>query len=385
MPGKSLESALRPFQSCCLSILALSTAGVFIEAAEPDHHVGTHAASVVWDQERQGWQVGAKLLNVTKVLEPGDPAVVQFLLRNVSDRERTVELRDFARTTPVLGAGNRINLNISSQGSRHQHTLAAGEILDEPQYRVTVSTQGLPPGVYELTAQPAFWQTKEGQSNSAVGIGRKIPLRITVGDPRGFAVASPPTDDDPKTRIYWGEPVMGLVVGMRLPQGQESWPSESRIEAELFVRNVSDRPIEFEYEIPGATDWNMNVERTDGARVRLDWVSYSGIRLRVTRSLKLAPEQQEPLTGITAEVRTAGLALIGRKPKSEKKRIPGPTLQVLREKSEFQPGDPRRLIATAGSFTWQAWITIRQARSGELPMVVGGNSVPFEIRADTAN
>ena len=129
----------------------------------------------------------------------------------------------------------------------------------------------------------------------------------------------------------------------------------------------------------------MNVERADGTRVRLDWVSYSGVRLCATRSLKLAPEQQEPLTGIVAEVRMLGLALIGSQPKSERKRIPGPTLQVLRDKTEFQPGDPRRLIATSGSFTWQAWITIRKPGTGDLRMVVGGKSVPFEISAESAD
>lgn len=367
-----------------LVILACSAVCVGAAAEEPDDHEGAGAAAVVWDQQRQGWQVGAKLLCVTKKLEPGDPAVVQFLLRNVTDRERTVVLRDFERTTPVLGAGNRINLNISSQGSRHQHTLASGELLEQPQYRVTVSTQGLLAGVYELTAQPAFWQTKEGQPSNAVGIGRKVALRITVGDPEDVPVANPPEDTDPKTRIHWGEPVMGLVVGMRLPQGRTNWPSETRIEAELFIRNISDQPIEFEYQIPGLTDWNMNVERTGGAYVRLDWVSYSGIRPRVTRSLNLAPDQQQPLTGITAEVQTAGRAVFGRKPKSEKKRIPGPTLQVLREKTEFHPGDPRRLISTGGSFTWQAWITVRLAKTGDLRVVVGGKPVQFEIKADNA-
>ena len=77
--------------------------------------------------------------------------------------------------------------------------------------------------------------------------------------------------------------------------------------------------------------------------------------------------------------------MIGRKPKSEVRQIPGPTLQLLEKKTEFQAGDPRRLIATTGKFTWQAWITIRQVGTGDLRMVAGGAPVPFDVRADNAN
>ena len=365
-----------------LMILAVSVP-VVTDAAEPDDAVSTETPSIVWDKEREGWQVGARLLNETTHLRLGVPAIVQFMLRNVSDRERTVVLREYDKTSPVVGAGNRINLNLTAGGVRHSHTIAAGETLQQPQYRVTVSTQGLPAGVYQVTSQPAFWQTKEGQPNFASGIGRAVPLRFTIGDPQQVRFTLPPDDENPVTRIHWGEPVMGLIVGMRLPQGQISWPTDSWIEAEMFIRNVSDQPIELKYEIPGVTDWNMNVFRSGGAYVRLDWVEYSGLRSHVTRSLKLAPGDQEPLTGIIAEVHIDGLAIIGREPKTETKEIPGPSLQLLEEKTEFRPGDPRRLIATQGSFEWSAWITVRQASAPDVTTVVGSSPVPFEIKADT--
>ncbi len=336
------------------------------------------ASSIIWDKERQGWQVGAKLVSATGRLQPGDPIVVQFLLRNVSENEQTVVLQQYDDIFPVLGEDNRINLNISAGGQRrYQHVLAPDEVLNKRQYRVTVSTEGLLPGQYFVTAQPAFWQAKADDPNSSTGIGRQAPIPLTLGDPDSIAFAAPPQDDNPKTEFHWGKPVAGLIVGMRLPEGRSHWPTESRMEAELAIRNVSDQPIELEYEIPQVGDWNMNVESKNGDYVRLDWTWFSGIQPRVTRSFTVAPNEQVRLTGIEAEVQVGGLGPVA----SETRKIEGPTLQILSEKTEFKYGDPKRLIATQGSYSWAAWITVRQQQVTDLDMVIGSRPVPFEIES----
>jgi hypothetical protein len=373
--------------SLCLTIGVFASAACRVaQAEEPNDNVSGETDSIIWDKGRRGWQVGAKLLSATGKLQSGDPVVVQFVLRNVSNQERTVGLQQYEYTFPTLGEDNRINLNITgSSKPGHRYILAPGETLEKRQYRVTVSTEGLLPGLYEVTAQPAFWQSNQGEPQLGTGIGREVPVRFTLGDPDSVSFTQPPYDDDPKTRIHWGKPVGGLVVGMRLPQGRTSWSVDSRIENEMFIRNVSSHPIEFEYEIPGTTDWNMHVVDKDGEHVRLDWVWYTGFTPRVTRSLKLAPTEQSPLTSIAAEVQTEGLAPVGLRPKSETRKITGPTLLVLAEKTEFRPGDPKRLITTQGTFKWSASITVRQASVPDVTMVIGSTPVQFKIQAESAN
>ena len=127
--------------------------------------------------------MGAKLLSATGRLQTGDPVVVQFLLRNVSDAEQRVVLQQYDHMFPALGEDNRISLSVSgSSAQRYLHVLAPGEVLEERQYRVAVSTEGFLPGEYHATAQPAFWQAKEDNPNAATGIGRKVPIRFTIGD-----------------------------------------------------------------------------------------------------------------------------------------------------------------------------------------------------------
>jgi len=317
-------------------------------------------------------------LSASGKLQPGDPVVVQFLLRNTTDEKRTVILQQYDHTVPVLGANNRITLNISgSSQRRHQHEIGPGEILNLRQYRVTVSTEGLLPGEYYVTAQPAFWYSEKGKPNSGTGIGRQMPIPFTLGDPKSVKFTAPPKVEDPKKRIHWGKRVGGLLVGMRLPGGRLEWGTNARIEAEMFIRNVSSGPIECEYEIPTSTDWNFNVESKDGKDVRLDLSFSTGWRSRVTRTVKLDPGEQVPLTGLVAEVQVGGID----PEKTQTKKISGPTLQILVKTTKFTIGDPKRLITTGGSYLWSAWVTVRQKES-DLSMVIGSSPVPFDIKTD---
>ena len=103
--------------------------------------------NIMWSKKnRNGLVAGAKLLSATGKLEPGDPVVVQFVLKNDSDKEQTFVLRA-SDSLPTLGANNRLELNVvGSSQNTFQHTLKPGEILEKRQYRVTVDTTGMPPG-----------------------------------------------------------------------------------------------------------------------------------------------------------------------------------------------------------------------------------------------
>ena len=120
---------------------------------------------VVWDKPQDGWQVGVKLASTTDKLQPGEPVVVQLLLKNVTDKPRTVVLLDYHDTDPVLGADGRIYMNVDNENMRvklgpdgrpvitakvpgdgsngRPHVVAPGAVLKRP--RVVLVTNGLPP------------------------------------------------------------------------------------------------------------------------------------------------------------------------------------------------------------------------------------------------
>jgi len=282
---------------------------------------GAKAGEIVWDRPRRGWQVGVKVLSTTNKLQPGDPVVVQLLLKNTTDEPRTVVLQQIEATYPVLGADGRISMNISgADQDRHQHTISPGGVLERRQYRVVLNTAGMLPGEYCVNAQPAFWEPNEDNSG-ATGIGRSTPIRFTLGDPESVQYSPPAVEKTPTQKIYWGQRVSGLVVGMRLPDGRKQWANDAKIQAELFVRNVSDRAIEFTYEVAPLDEWNMHVQTSDGKDVPLDVIWQTGIRGCEMQSLKLKPGEQAQLAK-------------GR----------GPTIQVLKEKTPYRHGDPPRLI-----------------------------------------
>jgi hypothetical protein len=218
------------------------------------------------------------------------------------------------------------------------------------------------PGVYTLDSRSPFWQVKKEKPNGATGIGRSLPIRFELSDParETFIVYSkPPVAKNPTDKIYWGKRVSGLIVGMRLPKGRTRWTNESRIEAELFIRNVNRLPISLTYQVSPVDEWNMQVQTKDGKGVMLGQVWNTGFRKRVTRSLTLKPGEQVSLT--------------------DKQQARGPTIQVAKAAKPMKHGAPARLTTKQGSYTWAAYITVTQKKAPDLTMVVGSGPVPFEI------
>lgn len=337
-------------------------------------HGDEKATPIVWDKERSGWQVGARLINSSQTLQPGDPVVIQFLLKNVSPDVRTVVLKQYENSFPTLGAHNRINLNISGGSDRtYQHTILPGNVLQERQYRITVSTEGLIPGKYQVDTQPAFWQTVDGQPNRGRGIGRRVPVDFSLGDPDSIRFTEPPVAVTAEDKIQWGERVAGLVVGMRFPEGRTNYRAGSVIQGEMFVCNVSDRTMEFEYEIPSLTDWNMSVQTADGNHVRLDWVWFSGLRPRNTSTMTLNPGEQRQLTVVQPG------NVLSSTPSAGEERPIGPVLQILKEKNDFEYGNPKRLITSGGEYLLTAYLSIRQTNVPDLNIIAGSSPVPFTV------
>ena len=165
---------------------------------------------------------------------------------------------------------------------------------------------------------------------------------------------------------------------MRLRNGDKPLANDATLTGDLFAKNVSAAPIEFEYEIPAATDWNMSVESAEGESVRLDSVRYSGMRVRRTRKVTLAPSAVTQLTGIPSDVAAEVLD----KESSENCTIESPAIRILAEKTEFKHGDLPRLITGPGKYRWAAYVTVHQTAVTDLDMVIATSDIPFEVAAD---
>ena len=367
---------------CVLLILLTLTATsrCVAQQAEPAAVPRSDRESLIlWGRERDGLQAGAYLLSSTGWLQPGDPIVVQFVLRNVSDVESTVTIQSFQETHPVLGENNRIALNIlGSNQEKTQYVLKPGEVINRRGHRVVVSTAGLASGQYSVDANVAFWMSKANEPNSASGLGHGIPISVPIGDKATWP--QPYVDEplNPTEGIHWGKPVGGLIVGMRLKHGDKPLAHDAILTGDLFAKNVSTVTVEFEYEIPAATDWNMSLESAEGESVRLDSVWYSGFRVRRVRKVTLAPLAVTQLTGIPND-------LAVEKPDKESvenRIIESPAIRILAEKAEFKYGDLPRLITGPGKYRWATHVTVRQTAVTDLDMVIGASEIPFEVAAD---
>ena len=329
----------------------------------------------IWSKkDRDGLLSGAKLLSATGKLEPGDPVVVQFVLKNVSDKEQTVVLQA-SDSAAVMGANNRLQLNVTGNSQNtFQHTLKPGEILQNRRYRVLVDTTGMTAGNYNITSGSAFWLVKKDDPNFANGIPFRREIPFTLGDPNSVKQWQPPADENPETKIYWGKPTGDLILGMRLPQGRQNWPDDGTdIEGQLFLFNAGDDEIELTCELPAnPANWNINVtSRDDKKSVKLDSTWFTGREPQRTRTIRIPENGQVAITGIRAEVTTDG--------KTAVEMIKGPNIRILKEKTKFEYGAPKRMINQQGKFNLNAALTIRRSGIADIAIVASSSTVPFEI------
>lgn len=329
-------------------------------------------ATYIWGRDQRGMQAGARLLSVSGKLQPGDPIVVEFVLKNTSEEPQTLVVQQYDDTYPTLGADHRIELNILGSSQRKwQHKLAPGEILRKRQYRVTVSTEGFPPGDYHVTAGSAFWLSSGQNRGTGVSHGRPIP--VTIGDPEAARLAQPPQDEDPAKAIHWGGPVAELIVGARFPQGKTAWKNGEDVQADLFLFNASAKPIHVRYEMPASpAEWNLHLTHESKQYVRLDYTWFTGASPHITRQVTVDPGEPLQITGIDAEVSVGGTL--------QKQRIGSPAVRLLKEKVDYQPGEPKRLIGGQGNYEFKAAITMHRPDIPDVSMVLSAGALPFQVQ-----
>jgi hypothetical protein len=306
----------------CLFLILVATVSSAAEDVDPDKYV--------WGIDQNGLQAGGRILGKTKGLTPGDPVVVEFVLRNTSNEKKTLDIQQYDSSHPVLGTNGRIELNIvGSSQKRVRHQLEPGKILVERQYRVSFDTEGLPVGKYHVTASSAFWIHSAPNRASGVRYGKSIPFAI--GDGLAKKLSPPDPDKDQAKKIYWGKPVSGLIAGARMVTGKSNWKNGEDMVAELFLRNGTDQDITVKYEIPPAASyWNLHMS-TKAQHVRLDSVEFTGWTSKFRRTISLKPGEQVPITSIDARV------LKDDKPIDM--TIDGPKIRLLRKHVEFKYGD----------------------------------------------
>ncbi|MCA9066889.1 MAG: hypothetical protein KDA96_27670, partial [Planctomycetaceae bacterium] len=333
-----------------------------------------HSPQIVWGPDRKGLQAGAKIIGHSTQLQPGDPLVIQILLKNTSNDVKTVVLQRPDQTYPTLGANQRLELNvIGSSQNRQQHELAAGEVLNSPQYRVTISTVGLPDGEYHATANTILWQANDNGGGTGIPLGKPIPF--TLGDPTSVQFAKPPATLPDGQQISWGAPVAGLVLGARFSDENAEFTTRSRVAPVQYLCNLSGQTVEVNVEIPADPgDWNLHLTQNDPEKsyVQLNSVSYSGMRLQRYRRLTLKSGDVQQLTGVKAPILTGRSAANAQ---SEETEIPGPVIQVLPEKEEFKPGDPKQLITSAGRYIFHSAVTVRQPQMSDVTLVISAGEL----------
>ncbi len=324
----------------------------------------------IWGPRRGGLQSGARLLSASGKLQPGDPIVVEFVLRNTSDESKTIVIQQYDDTHPTLGTNNRIELNIlGSSQRRWQHELGPGDLLKKRQYRVSVSTEGLPDGQYNVTANSAFWLTVK--PNHGTGIPHSRPIPVTIGNPERTQLSSP--EPDLIDTIHWGGQVAGLMAGARMPDGKSQWKNGQRVEARMFLYNASENEIRLEYEIPAAAaNWNLHLEHESKQYVRLDSTFFTGVEPQIRATVSVKPGETVQITGLERKVSIGGKEPIDQ-------LVSNPSIQLLEAPAEFQYGDPKRLIGGKGNYTFNSAITIHRDDIPDLTMVLSAGGIPFSV------
>ena len=345
----------------------------------PDEPPGAMPAAesdgVVWDESRDGWQVGAELVAPHGRVEPGDSVTVQLLLRNVTDKPQKRLIEQFSDVSITLSSDNDLRVRIGVDHDNIQrHVIGPGEVLRESQHRATFETAGLPPGQYHVGPRQGFdTHDLTGRRGNPARLYFLRSIPVTIGDPSAAPTTQEPPGAADGASIFWGEPVAGMAIGLELPVAQRTAAVGDTVEGTAHAINLSDRPIEFTYNIPDIQGELVPTPQGEVTVVNSFW--YWIGQANAVRTVQLKPGEAQPLTGLTAKV-LDGVKQVTR-------RIDGPRLELRSEPSERRFGNGPRLVTEGGEYRWQVgWYVIRpdlagatvQFTTGRAPLTVTDES-----------
>ncbi|TWU58990.1 Regulatory protein BlaR1 [Rubripirellula tenax] len=214
--------------------------------------------------DRDGLLSGARLILPEGGLKSGDPLMVEYRLANVSGETKSLDcyLND-GMQFPSVDSNNRISgVGLASQEGTTTLTLQPGEVFVDTEHVVSIDTTGLSPGQYTADLRSAFYVPDETDKNTTHEIPHRGALPFTL-----LGELSPKQSVLPENNIHWGQDVAGLQLGASWAHEQAHFEIGSNVEADLFVANVSDQPLECSVELPHPGDgWNFNVAALAGSK-----------------------------------------------------------------------------------------------------------------------
>ena len=130
-----------------------------------------------------------------------------------------------------------------------------------------IDTTGLPAGEYAASLGSAFFYPDADDSSITHNIPHSGQLPFTV---IGETLQNHDLPDD---GIHWGPPIAGLALGSKWKTDRDQFRVEEIVEADLFVANATNQPIECAVELPHPGDgWLVNIKKSDGKWVNLDHI-----------------------------------------------------------------------------------------------------------------
>ncbi len=301
------------------------------------------ANSIQWStcDDRDGLLSGARLILPEGGVHTGQPAIVEYRLKNVSTE--TKKLTCFVRSSwqfLTLASQNRIrDMGIDPSDQSIEIALEPGEEYVATSHTATIDTQGLPPGNYQVALGSAFWIPDADNPGAKVEIPQRGSLLLTI----------PGTTDEATNRaldrsVHWGEAISGLRLGVKFRIPTKSFTVGDVVEADLWIANVNDHAIKCSIRLPHPMDgWLFNVENHLGDTILLEQPPMISSPLpQQFYELKLAPGEVKALTGDRAEGQSDAIA--GRPAK----------FAIVSNKEGQGWGDDTikgRLIADSGNFS----------------------------------
>ncbi len=241
----------------------------------------------------EGMLSGARLILPEGGLKAGEPLVVEYRLANVSTETKTIQSSlGSGRLLASLSSGNRFGGHaLDQQEPPVTSTLKPGDIFVDTEHRVSIDTTGLQPGEYQVALYCGFICTSKA---GKYRIHHRGSIPVTLYGNQTFTMR-----ELPKSDIHWGTPVAGLQFGARWFKHPGTYANGDLVEADLFVANATDQPVEVSVQLPHpGAGWLFTVEDKNGSTIMLERSSFrDGISPQRSIHLKLAPGEVAPITG----------------------------------------------------------------------------------------
>lgn len=343
-----------------------------------------HEEDIQWSEwgDKDGLLSGARLILPEGGLKSGQPLVVEYRLANVSTETKTLKcyLNDGLRFTS-LGRGNHIgSFSLDWHRDLVTLTIKSGDVYIDTEHLVSINTTGLNPGRYHAALGSAFHYPDEAESNITHEIPHRgsIPFDI-VGESR-ITLHELPRND-----IHWGLPIAGLQLGAKFNRDPNAFAVGSKVEADLFVANVTDQSMECSVVLPHPGDgWLFNVEDANGSTIMLERrppIDFFSPERFV--HLKLAPGETAPITGDGLHVSHSSTPADDNFESS----LPRVQFEVVGSENEAKEiwrdydanGIHGRLVSHGGSYSTIFHVTLQRPDIPAFRLELDSGDVPFSV------